>query len=214
MRRKLITALLLSSIMMAMPATASAESITEVETESDVLQTIPAFNGYSWGTSLDDIIAGEITDNMIEGTDYGLPHDGDQMLTILNDEVAGFDATVFYSFTESDELVKGLYILSEKHANDNKYYDDYLSLVRKLQSLYGEGNAYEKWSNDLFKDDPDDIGIAIASEGVTFLHKWTAEDGSVINCMCYGDNYEITVGVQYNAPADLQTPATENTSGL
>lgn len=216
MRKRLLIGIIASAILAgaALSVPAVAESITEAETESDVLRTIPAFNGYEWGASVDDVIAGEITDDMVEDVDYGLPSSSSNRLIIASTQVAGFNASAFYTFSDAGKLVEGGYLLKEEHANNNKYYDDYRSLVKKVQSLYGDGDDHELWSDDLFKDDPNDIGIAIASEDVVFLHKWTARDGSNIICSCSGSNYNITVGIRYGAPTDMKTPETENTSGL
>lgn len=216
MKKRLLIGIIVSAILVG-PAPSipvMAESITEAETESDVLRTIPAFNGYKWGASIDDVVAGEITDDMVEDVDYGLPNSNSKRLIIASTQVAGFKASAFYTFSDEGKLVEGGYLLKEEHANNNKYYDDYKSLVKKVQSLYGDGEDHELWSDDLFKDDPNDIGIAIASEGVAFLHKWTAEDGSNIICSCSGSNYNISIGIRYEAPTEMKIPETENTSGL
>lgn len=196
MKRK-ITAILLSGALvgsLSMMVNAEESTIT--------------FRGYDWGTSKEEIMKNEITSDMVADVDYLEEDDG---LLINGQSVAGLDALVLYNFTDNG-LDSGVYSITEKHTNKTDYYRDYEDLVKKYTDKYGTPVIDQaQWKDDLYKDDPDDWGMAVAVGDVTFVSKWEKADGSTTGIMLKGDNYEINLAIIYQSP-DYEYK--ENTDGI
>ena len=189
MKRK-ITAILLSG------ALVGSLSVMVNAEESTI-----TFRGYDWGTSKEEIMKNEITSDMVADVDYLEEDDG---LLINGQSVAGLDALVLYNFTDNG--------LTEKHTNKTDYYRDYEDLVKKYTDKYGTPVIDQaQWKDDLYKDDPDDWGMAVAVGDVTFVSKWEKADGSTTGIMLKGDNYEINLAIIYQSP-DYEYK--ENTDGI
>ena len=196
MKRK-ITAILLSGALVG-----SLSVIVNAE-ESTI-----TFRGYDWGTSKEEIMKNEITSDMVADVDYLEEDDG---LLINGQSVAGLDALVLYNFTDNG-LDSGVYSITEKHTNKTDYYRDYEDLVKKYTDKYGTPVIDQaQWKDDLYKDDPDDWGMAVAVGDVTFVSKWEKADGSTTGIMLKGDNYEINLAIIYQSP-DYEYK--ENTDGI
>ena len=185
MKRK-ITAILLSG------ALVGSLSVMVNAEESTI-----TFRGYDWGTSKEEIMKNEITSDMVADVDYLEEDDG---LLINGQSVAGLDALVLYNFTDNG-LDSGVYSITEKHTNKTDYYRDYEDLVKKYTDKYGTPVIDQaQWKDDLYKDDPDDWGMAVAVGDVTFVSKWEKADGSTTGIMLKGDNYEINLAIIYQSP--------------
>ncbi|MCI6165969.1 MAG: hypothetical protein MR675_12405 [Lachnospira sp.] len=196
MKRK-ITAILLSG------ALVGSLSVMVNAEESTI-----TFRGYDWGTSKEEIMKNEITSDMVADVDYLEEDDG---LLINGQSVAGLDALVLYNFTDNG-LDSGVYSITEKHTNKTDYYRDYEDLVKKYTDKYGTPVIDQaQWKDDLYKDDPDDWGMAVAVGDVTFVSKWEKADGSTTGIMLKGDNYEINLAIIYQSP-DYEYK--ENTDGI
>lgn len=196
MKRK-ITAILLSG------ALVGSLSVMVNAEESTI-----TFRGYDWGTSKEEIMKNEITSDMVADVDYLEEDDG---LLINGQYVAGLDALVLYNFTDNG-LDSGVYSITEKHTNKTDYYRDYEDLVKKYTDKYGTPVIDQaQWKDDLYKDDPDDWGMAVAVGDVTFVSKWEKADGSTTGIMLKGDNYEINLAIIYQSP-DYEYK--ENTDGI
>lgn len=172
------------------------------------------FRGHEWGEPIETVFDAEITSDMVEDVDYGW---SDKYLIIIKGSVSIFDCYTYFEYNDNRQLCSGIYVLTEEHANDNKYYDDFTTLEEALTSVYGRPMiAKDNWSDDLYKDDPDHIGLAIAAEHLSLYREWRASDGSSCVLGCYGDNYEISNVVQYFAPEDLGIANEDNskTNGL
>ena len=160
------------------------------------------FRGLEWGTSLDEVMEKQL-DGKTEGKDYGFSS-GSNSLLVVNETVNGLDTIISYEFTEDWKLCGGMYILQEEHVNDNKYYDDFCTLEEKISSKYGEPDkSVDDWSDDLYKDDPDDIGMAIGAEHLSLYRLWFAEDGANIILSCSGQNFKISTNIYYSPSEDL-----------
>lgn len=196
MKRK-ITAILLSG------ALVGSLSVMVNAEESTI-----TFRGYDWGTSKEEIMKNEITSDMVADVDYLEEDDG---LLINGQSVAGLDALVLYNFIDNG-LDSGVYSITEKHTNKTDYYRDYEDLVKKYTDKYGTPVIDQaQWKDDLYKDDPDDWGMAVAVGDVTFVSKWEKADGSTTGIMLKGDNYEINLAIIYQSP-DYEYK--ENTDGI
>lgn len=160
------------------------------------------FRGLKWGSSIDDVIEAQLQ-GKAEGVDYGFTDDGHSIVAI-NEKVGGLDTNISYTFTEDNKFALGMYVLQEEHVNDNMYYEDFCSLEEKLSSKYGDPDkSVDKWNDDLYKDNPDKIGMALGAEHLALYRQWFAEDGACISLMCYGQNFDIDTYIFYDAPTAL-----------
>ena len=101
-----------------------------------------------------------------------------------------------YVFT-TDSLVRTTYIVTEKHSNRNAYIDDFNALKDLLESKYGTPQTDDTyWKNSLFKDDLEDWGTAISIGHLAYQATWKLERTEIL-LMLSGDNYEITLIIQY-----------------
>lgn len=185
------------------------ETETEVETETEQPVSIDNFRGYKWGTSMDDIVADEIKNDMVDGVDYLFD---DNRLAIANGSVAGYDTLIVYTFDKSDKLVQGAYSLTEEHTNKTDYYNDFCDLAELYTEKYGQPLSDKvNWKNDLYKDDPSDWGMAISVGHVDFSKIWHDSDDNYIGMALSGDNYEIRTTIIYGYEG---YEAEENTEGI
>lgn len=181
-------------------------SETEVSTESAT--SAFTFRGYAWGTSLDEIKQKEVTSDMVENVDYGLL---DNKLFILNREVSSYDASIVFEFDSNNKLISGGYALTEEHADDGGYYDDFIDLTKLYTKKYGEPQKNDVWKNDLYKDDKSKWGFAAACGHVSFFRYWKADDGSEIYILLRGDNFETSTTILYKQPEYSQE---DNMTGI
>lgn len=112
-------------------------------------------------------------------------------------KVAGLSSDLVYGFNDSDELFSVGYVLKENHTNKNLYIEDYEKLADGLTKKYGEPKKQDvEWSDSLYKDSPDDYGLAISAGHLTYRQLWETENFSVFLYMS-GDNFEISTVISY-----------------
>jgi len=112
--------------------------------------------------------------------------------------ILDFDCKIVYVFAEG-KLVKTRYIITEKHSNRNEYIKDYYTLKTILSKKYGEPLELEEvWLKDLYKDDPEDWGLAISIGQLFYMAEWKTLETSIILSLD-GDNYEIMLAIQYRS---------------
>ena len=172
------------------------------------------FRGHEWGETIDSVFDAEVTSDMVEDVDYGW---SDKYLILIKGTVSIFDCYTYFEYNADRKLCSGIYVLTEEHASDNKYYEDFKTLEEALTSVYGRAAvARDDWKDDLYKDDDDKIGFAIAAEHLSLYREWIAHDNSRCVLACYGDNFEISVVLQYFAPENLNLANEDNskTNGL
>jgi len=88
--------------------------------------------------------------------------------------------------------------LYEKFASENSYLTAYLSLISKLKEKYGEGEPDIIWTDDLYRDDKQKWGMAIAAEHLKIKHTWDTEDTSIV-AEISGKNFKIDVSIRYSS---------------
>lgn len=112
--------------------------------ETETVGTIDGFRGFSWGTSLEDVMAGENTEEMEKYTDYRIIEDlseastleveGVSELILKNAEVAGYEAETTFVFHDN-KLIAGRYWLEVDQEEEEDAIQD---LLKKYTSVYGE----------------------------------------------------------------------------
>ena len=146
----------------------------------------PDFRHSNWGDSRETVKKAEGQKALID----------DDKIYAFDGKIAGMDCLVGFIFT-NNKLTMAKYIFNEKHTNKNDYIQDYHDLVTLMTKKYGEPKWDEpEWKNSLYRKDRDDYGFAISLGHLTYSAAWE-NDETRITVYLYGENYEITLGVQY-----------------
>ena len=162
------------------------------------------FRGAYWGTSMQEVKAtltdkDEITEN------------DDEILIIKNSDTN--DYIIAYWFVD-DKLTHGVYMYDEDHYNKNLYLDEYEKMQSILIEKYGAPELNEWiWSDDLYKDDVQDYGMAVSLGHLTGITDWKiggmfyntepeSNEDSVpiitnIRLGIMGDNFKIGIAICY-----------------
>ncbi len=119
-----------------------------------------------------------------------------EIILSYEDRILELDCSIIYFFA-GEKLVRTKYFFTEKHSNKNDYITDYDTLRTALSKKYGEPlYSNRRWVNDLYKDDPQDWGLAISLGHMEDYTKWeTLQTG--IFLILYGHNYEIFLEIGY-----------------
>jgi len=149
------------------------------------------FRNSAWGDSKDKVKASEEAKFIAEDKyDNGIEFMG------YNTNVGSLDALVGYYFVEN-KLYTSKYLFQEKHSNRNDFISDFNKINQILTDKYGEPNENEKiWRNDLYKNQPEDYGMAIAVGHLIYYSKWKLNK-TTITLSLSGSNYKIKHIVEY-----------------
>jgi hypothetical protein len=146
------------------------------------------FRGVEWGSS---------TSQALESEGKAPSSESDEQL-VFEDSIDTLDCLAIYTFVE-DQLVRGTYAVIEEHANKNDHIADYNKLKRLLGEKYGDPiNDRTIWKDDLYKDDPDNWGMAIATSRLVYNCNWVSGDSEILLAL-YGDNYKINITLWYTS---------------
>lgn len=111
--------------------------------------------------------------------------------------LAGKGVLLVYIFVE-DKLVRAKYVLAEDFTNKNDYYDGFFDNVKKLLTeKYGKPSKNDKiWRNNLYRNDRQNLGMAIAVGHFLEFSKWSTPSTDII-AFIHGNNYKISTGIEY-----------------
>ena len=178
-----------------------ASSQQQPESKSSYVNKDPDFRNVNWGMSKEEVKLYE-TESLAE-------EDTDTLLYYV--EVLNLEAALMYFFNENNELYEAGYLFTEDYTNDNMYLIHYDNVKEELITLYGTPTSDEEfWLNDLFRDDPNDYGLAVSIGDYFRFAEWKL-DGMDIILGLGGGNYDINMSVGYTS---TRIPAPETDSGL
>lgn len=146
------------------------------------------FRNTEWGMSIQKVKSTEKEEPVYEG----------DKIIVYEDYLMKLPVEVIYIFVDN-KLVRAKYNFIQKHTNKNDFISDYKALNKALNNKYG--NADEKdhfWSEDLYKDSPNDWGLALSVGHHSYFTKWETSETEILSAL-YGDNYEITMGIEYTS---------------
>ena len=150
------------------------------------LYSDPDFRNVNWGMTKEEV-------KQIETIKF--EEENDNML-IYSTRISNLDAILFYVFV-GNKLTKAGYLFTEEHSNDNLFIDDFKKIDALLIKKYGAPDAQEiTWKNDLYKNDPQYWGTAIAMGYLSYYTGWQ-NDKTYIEHDLYGDNFKITHKILY-----------------
>lgn len=145
------------------------------------------FRGTQWGMSKNDVEALESNTKIDTGHENILGYQG---------TVTGLDCYIIYYFFDN-KLTKGRYTFIEKHYNKNGYLMDYNTTIENLSKKYGEPPENETaWLNSLYKDKPEDWGMAVSIGHLARYAAWETKD-TTINISLSGDNFKVSMLLEY-----------------
>lgn len=109
------------------------------------------------------------------------------------------ELSVYYAFIfANDRFVRGNYAFAEEHANKNAFIWDFESIEKLLKEKYKEPIEHkELWLNDLYKDIPQDWGMAVSVGHYAIHSKWKVGKVTIFHIL-RGDNYNINHLLQYS----------------
>ncbi len=142
-------------------------------------------------------LAWYMTKSEVKKSEEGKFFDEDDKTIAFTDSVLGESAELLYEFNDSEQLIGGFVVFRISHVNDNDYIDDYDDIKESLSAKYGAPDQDDViWKNSLFKDDPEDYGLAISCGHLAYMASWSTETTKITLLLC-GDNYEISLVILY-----------------
>jgi len=117
-------------------------------------------------------------------------------ILIYTTNISGLDCTVVYYFADN-MLTRARYLITEEHTNKNLYIEDFLKIKNQLVEKYGSPDKDDTiWSDDLYKDDPSEHGMALSVGHLMYVAEWYLPE-TIIQLLLKGDNYSVTLWVEY-----------------
>jgi len=162
-----------------------------VSVEAKDVESLPnGFRKATWG----------MTRNQVKATESGkIMRDSENALAYKG-SVGNADVLIFFFFV-SDKLVRGKYSFLTEHTNKNEFISDFERIKSTLKDKYGDPQKDETfWSNELYKDEPENWGMAIAVGDLSYYTTWENENTDIVLALD-GDNYEISLVVEYSSKA-------------
>ena len=158
------------------------------------------FRDTKWGMSMQEVKNIEKQEPVYENNE----------MIVYEDYLIQLPVEVIYIFIDN-KLTRTKYNFIQSHTNENDFILDYKSLNNALKNKYGKPNEEDHfWSDDLYKDSPSDWGFAVSIGHHSYFTEWDTSDTEILSGL-YGDNYKITMEVEYNSK-ELKDLEKEKTS--
>lgn len=197
--RNLVSVLLLTAAVALADQTALTTGGRTVTLKDDgtweyvatTVATGSGFRGVKWGVTPAEVRSSETVAPTAEVEGTAGP------MLLYSGSVAGLPCQYAYIFA-GEVLTRGKYIFTVEHSNKNVFIDDYQSIKEQLTAKYGEAEEVVHWKKDLLKSDRQHWGMAISVGDLVYLSEWSTA-GTKIYLVLQGDNYEITLGLEYSS---------------
>jgi len=145
----------------------------------------------------------------VKSTEKNKPITDKNQMLVYEGQVSGFDCWIGYIFLD-DKLVRAKYLFIQEHSNKTDYIQDYKKIQNILTSKYGEPTADDVlWSNDLYKSDPQEWGMAICIGHLKYYCKWETDATKILLALS-GENYKIDFQTEYVSVAHKELIEREN----
>lgn len=119
-------------------------------------------------------------------------------LFLLDQHIGADAASIVFKFTEQ-KLTSVWVKMEETYVNDNNYVDEYGRLKELLTKKYGvPSEDHQHWSSNLYRDNPDHVGMAVASGQLRLGSSWETQSTS-IKLVCSGENFKSSVIAWYTS---------------
>ncbi|MFX0201259.1 MAG: hypothetical protein ACFFCW_34510 [Candidatus Hodarchaeota archaeon] len=144
------------------------------------LHSSAGIRGTEWGMSKEQV-------RKIEKSEFIGEQDG---YLCYETTLSGLNTWLCFRFNHRDQLYSIWYGFQTKHVNKNLYIDDFKRISKILREKYGKPHVYKEiWKRDLYKNDKDHWGMAIAVGDLAYYANWEGETD--IRHVLRGDNFKI-----------------------
>lgn len=165
-----------TSVVTTASATTATTTATTTTTAPEAIEppepeTIDDFRNAEWGMSKAEVR--EI---------LGAPNMATEAVLAYEDlTVNGHDgASAALSFDANDMLWQGFYMIPVSYKNDSLYATSYEDFVDAMSEKYGTPTTDTIiWNSDLFKDSPEDYGLALELGIMYYAAQWETERSSI-----------------------------------
>lgn len=149
------------------------------------------FRKTKWGMTPAQVKASESTSPIDEGRASQF-----DLIIVYSGSVANLNTRYSYHFI-NNRLVSAFYHFEESYINSNQYIEDYYKIKEILTRKYGSPTKDSTvWINDLYKDDPQNYGMAISIGHLVLQSDWQTPETDV-RLTLRGENFQASVGVIY-----------------
>lgn len=136
----------------------------------------------------------------VKATEENKPSREEDGAIFYDTTVAGYDALAAFIFTDQ-KLVRGAYVFKIVHSNDGDFIEDFRKVESALSDKYGKSkNRGPIWKDTLYKDDPEQWGMAVGAGHLVYQAFWQTETTEILEDLS-GDNFQIDLKVQYTSRA-------------
>jgi len=168
------------------------------EAEKDIpkpkMSSSAGFRKALWGMSKEQVKKVEISKFIKEDKMGGEIKGLDALL--YKADIAGLDCAIIYYFAEN-LLTRARYLITKEHSSTNLYIEDFKNIKSQLTQKYGAPARDDAiWSNDLYKGNPSEYGMAISVGHLIYVAEWYPQETS-IQLLLRGDNYKIVLWAEY-----------------
>ena len=161
------------------------------------------FRKTKWGMSKNEVLKSEKIKPTCNSCYKSQMHDD---ILLYSSKLLAKNVTIEYGFING-QLVAASYMLAEKHTNKNDYISDLKQFKKALINKYGKPDKdVMRWKNDLYKDRPQDWGLAVSVGHLGYLSEWF-EPKTDIHLYLNGDNFKVICGIWYESV--LHKPKTQ-----
>jgi len=149
------------------------------------------FRGVSWGA----------TPSQVKKSEKLKIYAEDTKSIAYKTTMANIKFYILYVFHEG-RLVAAMYSNGESHTNKNDYISDFEKIKELLQKKYGVPSQEEQfWSNDLYKDEPSEWGMAVSVGHMKYIASWDDDNRTSVGTTLRGDNFKISHVILYQEKA-------------
>jgi len=114
-------------------------------------------------------------------------------------EISRLDTRLYFFFDHRNQLYLIKYDFMRTHINQNLYIYDFKRVDKILRKEHGKPDVHrEIWRRDLYKNDKDNWGMAIAVGDLGYFTQWKRE--TRIRHSLSGDNFKIKHSLSYSNP--------------
>jgi hypothetical protein len=144
------------------------------------------FRKTKWGMSIQEVKQSEPME----------PNESKENVLTYKTNILNKDVFLVYFFV-NNKLVRARYALAEEHSNKNDFIQDYNEFKEIIKKKYGKPVKEDiYWKSRIYKNDPSNYGMAIATGNLSYFSSWKTNDSKII-CFLHGDNYNIYCGIEY-----------------
>jgi hypothetical protein len=147
------------------------------------------FRKTSWGMTREQV-KGLESSKLVKEDEHGL---------FYRSELSGFgEVMIGYIFAQG-KLVRASYLSEVRHTNQNAFIEDFGKIKPNLIEKYGKPESDDViWMDDLYRDDPDNWGMAVSTGHLVYEAVWNTKTTKVLEKL-KGDNFDVTLMVQYSS---------------